>query len=194
MLITLLKGIIMSLQDKKKLADLKSEAKEFYDKRHTVFTEMKEKAIEAVKNDFIVYLSEEGFTSSDNAYHQVVEASYKNDIFLFLKYSSANDNFIGANSIFEVGEQNAEGRPTGKKMTISMNMQQENIPHFSYMGTTEDKLANEILFYENTLLPKLRALGTSDITGKYELKVSDDKNRGKTAPQTVQEIINKLMH
>ncbi|MGF1907534.1 hypothetical protein [Aliivibrio salmonicida] len=183
----------MSLQDKKKLADLKSEAEEFYGKRNAVRTEKLKEAIEAVKKGFISYLSEEGFTYNDKNTTQVIEASYKNDIFLYLKYGSPEDRFFGASSVFEVGEQNADRRTTGKKVTFSMSMQQEDIPHFSYMGTSEGKMAKELAFYEETLLPALKSLGTSDITGEYVLSVRNEANPRKIIPQTIPEIIEELM-
>ncbi len=183
----------MSLQDKKKLADLKSEAEEFYGKRNAVRIEKVKDTIEAVKKDFASYVSEEGFTYNDNNAAKVIEASYKNDIFLYLKYGSPEDRFVGASSVFEIGEQNADRRSTGKKVTFSMILQQEDTPHFSYMGTAEGKMAKELAFYEETLLPTLKSLGTSDITGEYVLGVRDDNDRRKINPQTIPEIIEALM-
>ena len=72
-------------------------------------------------------------------------------------------------------------------------MKQEETPHFSYMGTSEGKMAKELAFYEETLLPALKSLGTSDITGEYVLGVRDEANLRKIIPQTIPEIIDEII-
>ncbi len=183
----------MSLQNKKKLADLKSEASELYTVRNLVRKDKLKDAIEAVKSEFSSYLLSEGFDCKDNPRNKVIEASYKDDIFLYLKYDSPEQNYLGCDTVFEFGLQNKDRQAQGKKVKAVLVMQVESLPHFSYMGTPEGKLPKELAFYEETLLPALKSLGTSDITGGYILGEREESPRRGIIPKTVQNFIDALM-
>ncbi|KJY83294.1 hypothetical protein TW81_09870 [Vibrio galatheae] len=183
----------MSLQNKKKLADLKSEASELYSTRNAVRQEKLKGAIEAVKSDFTSYLHGEGFECKDNARISTIEASYKDDIFLYLKYDSPEQGYFGCDTVFELGLQDKNRQRVNKKASAVLFMQTERLPHFSGGGTPADMLLKEIAFHEETLLPALKSIGTSDITGEYVLGEREESRGRDFTKKTIPEFIDALM-
>lgn len=182
----------MSLQNKIKLTDLKEKATELYKLRDEVRQEKLEKAIDDVKSDFSSYLTSVGFESKDNTRSKVLEASYKNNIFVSLKYESADQAFMGCDTAFELtlkGDVNSRNDKTLKAILL---MQSERLPSFSYAGSVEGKEIKELEFYESTLIPALEAIGVSDITGEYTLGMREEKSL-KINTMPIKDIVDLIM-
>lgn len=182
----------MSLQNKIKLADLKEKADTFYKARLAKRQEVLEKAINDIKDEFTSYLSRNGFECKDNSHSNSVEALYKDSIFVSLKYESPDQRFFGCDTVFEFSSKRDSSLRSEKKINAVLLLRTEELPNFSYMGSSEGKEIKEIEFYESTLLPTLESIGVSDINGDYTLGIRETDKRGIT-PKSVEKIIDTLM-
>lgn len=179
----------MSLQQQKKLADYNEQIEQLYQVRNAMRKEKLKDIIKDIKQEFVSYLEGEGFQCTDNAAAETIEATYKKEIVLYLKYYSHEVNFMGCDSAFEFKSKILPGNQ-GKEIKAIVYINTNDLPHFGGFGTASEMLTKKIAFYEETLLPKLKSIGVSDITGDYTFGVRQDRN---VQPKTIPEIINELM-
>nr|WP_193201111.1 hypothetical protein [Photobacterium phosphoreum] len=165
----------MSLQQKKKLAELKSESKEYSEQRERVLLEKKSIMIEEIKDQAIKFLKSEDFEVTHQPHKQTILADYKG-LVVTVKYSKVDEWFFGAHSMFEIHYEK-------KQYNVAASLKIESLPSFNgFFGSPQEKLEKEIAYYEE-VVPKQKQLGTSDITGEYALKLTTHSPNNRQTPQ-----------
>ena len=100
---------------------------------------------------------------------------------------------MGFDTTFDFNREK-KGLNASKTINAVLIIKKEDLPSSSFMGRTEEKLQKEIHFYENELLPKLKSLGSSDITGEYTFGEQESNGRRMNINiKNVPEIIDSLM-
>ncbi|CAK2157238.1 conserved hypothetical protein [Vibrio crassostreae] len=165
----------MSLQQQKKLAELKSESIKYSEQRERSLLEKKSIMLEEIKDQTINFLKSEDFEVKDLPHQQTISADYKG-LVITVKYSKVDDWFFGAHSMFEIHYEK-------KQYNVAASLKTESLPSFQgIFSSPQEKLEKEIAYYEE-LVPKQKQLGTSDITGEYTLKLTTHSQDNRQVPQ-----------
>ncbi|MCL6378649.1 hypothetical protein EXT57_14990 [Pectobacterium brasiliense] len=161
----------MSLAQKMKLQELNNQIEELSAPRRDVITRQKASVAEKIKNDVLSFFTSKGFDINGNM--PKVTASYQGGLQTVIDFSELIGDFWGADGAVRLKYNN-------KDFSVMYSINRGELPRMgSISGDIHQK---EIEFNENTLIPALRKLGISDLTGDFTVftVVSDNKNQKQT--------------
>lgn len=158
----------MSLENAKKLEDLKQQAEAIHARRAGIINAQKPKAIEAAIKQMADYLKSQGFELN---YRQGSERGFTakyNDIQVAAKATKDDESFIGADYTIEL----SRGK-TIKAIQLSVQRGTRVDPAF---GTNT---AQKISDYQNRYLPSLESLSDGELDGSFKLFIYAENKSGK---------------
>lgn len=158
----------MSLQNAKKLEDLKQQAEAILKRRSTLITSQKPKAVINALGQMKNYLKEQGFEVVLRDGNERGFVAKYNDIQVSAKASRDEESFLGADYAIEL----TRGKTT-KVVHLSLERGTRIDPVLA--TSTEQKIAD----YENRYIPSLEALSDGELDGSYKLFIFSDKKTGK---------------
>lgn len=158
----------MSLQNAKKLEDLKKQAESILEKRYEIIRAQRPKAVETALKQMADYLKSQDF---EVTYRQGSERGFVakyNDIQVTAKATKDDDQLMGADYAIELSR--------GKKTkVIQLSVERGTRVDPVHTTNTEQKIAE----YENRYIPSLEALSDGELDGSYKLFIYSDNKPGK---------------
>ncbi|WP_145544583.1 hypothetical protein [Yersinia massiliensis] len=161
----------MSLAQKMKLQELTNQVEELSAPRRDVITRQTASVAEKVKGDTLSFFTDKGFDIKGNVPN--VTASYQGGLQTVIDFSDLIGDFWGADGAVRLKYNN-------KDFSIMYSINRGKSPRMgSFSGDIDQK---KIEFYENTLIPALKELGVSDLTGDFTVfrVIEANKNQRQT--------------
>lgn len=177
----------MSLAQKMKLQELKAQVESLSTPRRELMNQQRSDASEKVRNEILSFFTSKDFKIEGSGLQ--VTASYHGGLQTEIDFRELIGDFFGGDGF--VGFKYAN-----KKFSIGYLMNPGKLPELGHVRGAPDAVEqNEIDFYQHKLIPALKELGVSDLSGDFTIfsvtNVGGEKRRKKY--ESVEDVLAEMI-
>lgn len=174
----------MSLADKMKLQDLKAEIENLTSPRIALLSKQKNDVGSKIKEEIIGFFKDKGFVI--NGSMPKVTASYNGGLETVIDFTNLTGAFFGCDG-------QVHFKYEGRDFSIIYSISRGDLPREgNFFGSEEELLKKKLSYYENELLPSLKKLGVSDLTGECRLQLLIKKGTGQNETKSINSVDEAL--